>query len=206
MGNRTRRWTTTENLRRVRLFLVSYAPLWIMVALRALPSHLTLRWSGHVAWGSVGFAALGIYGFVDGRRLVSGAQRIGSRHAWFTSVSDQGAAVGGYLATYLLPFLGLTPAKLGDWLAYVAYATVAMILFVRTDLGLVNPTLYLYGWRVVSAVEADPDNDGNLVPRPDSSPVVVICRDLTDLGGRVDVVSLAGCLVTKKENRSRGGK
>src|SRR5665213_465408 len=199
MSDRTKRWAVTENLRRVRLFFVSYAPLWIMVAFRSLPSHLTLSLSGHVAWGSVVFVILGVYGFIDGYRLISGAGKLGSHHAWFASVSDQGAAVGGYLATYLLPFLGLSPAKLGDWLAYAAYILVAMVLFVRTDLGLVNPTLYLYGWRVVSGIAANPDTLGKLIPANDSTPVVIICRDPANLGNGVDVVSLAGCLVTKKE-------
>lgn len=68
---------------------------------------------------------------------------------------------------------------------------MAVILFVRTDLALVNPTLYVLGWRVVSAV-----------PVSESRParaVVVVCRDVGALATDVQVVRLAGCYVTKNE-------
>ena len=57
--------------------------------------------------------------------------------------------MSGYLATYLLPFLGGPPLDLRGWLAYGVYFLVAWAVFVPSELGLVNPTLYILGWRLV---------------------------------------------------------
>lgn len=183
---------TTERLRRLRLFLVSYAPLWLMLSLRALPDRPTLRWTGEPAYGTIVFGALAAWSFVDAWRLVRGVGRRSAITLRFAEVRDEGGAAGGYLATYLLPLLAVTPDGAGEWAAYILYGAVAATVFVRTDLALVNPTLYILGWRVVSAV---PDGAG---PTGHTG-VVVVCRDPTSLREPVDVVRLAGCLVTKRE-------
>lgn len=65
-----------------------------------------------------------------------------------TSVEDQGNAVSGYLATYLLPFLTELPSGWGDGIAYFLYFGTAFVIYVQSHLAVVNPTLYLFGWRV----------------------------------------------------------
>ncbi|MGR6914360.1 hypothetical protein ACU635_08910 [[Actinomadura] parvosata] len=64
------------------------------------------------------------------------------------SIEDQGGAVSGYLATYLLPFLTELPQGWGDALAYAFYFATALAIYVQSDLAVVNPTLYLLGWRL----------------------------------------------------------
>jgi hypothetical protein len=64
-------------------------------------------------------------------------------------VEDQGNAVSGYLATYLLPFLGTLPSGPGDVVAYIIYFVTALIIYAKSDLALINPTLYVLGWRVL---------------------------------------------------------
>src|SRR4051794_25795987 len=86
--------TSTERLRRLRLFLVSYAPLWLMLALRALPDDLTWRWTGHPAYACLLFTALAVWSFTDGWRLVRGAQRRNGVTKRFFDVRDEGAAAG----------------------------------------------------------------------------------------------------------------
>jgi hypothetical protein len=72
-------------------------------------------------------------------------------------------------------------------------------VFIRTDLSLVNPTLYLLGWRVISAkayldVEHSPDQQVG------GTSAIVVCRRPELLArGKIDVVELAGCYVTKHE-------
>jgi hypothetical protein len=128
----------------VRLFIVSYAPLWVMFAVRLAPN-----WY----WISA-FAVLAVWGLLEawmlGRRPLSGA----AYRTEISKVQDQSTAVSGYLATYLLPFLGNLPAKPGDAIAYAIYFFVAFVVFARSDLALINPTLYLLRWRV-QRVEAD---------------------------------------------------
>jgi hypothetical protein len=74
--------------------------------------------------------------------------RHGSQRVVFRTVEDHGGVVSGYLATYLLPFLGNLPTTPGDFTAYVIYFVTAFVVYVRTDLALINPTLYILGYRV----------------------------------------------------------
>jgi hypothetical protein len=182
----------TERLRRVRLFLVSYAPLWLMLAFRALPDDVTWRWTGQPAYGSLIFAGLAGWSFLDGWRLVRGVRRRNAVTMRFTELRDEGGAAGGYLATYLFPLLAVAPSRFGEWAAYALYGAVVAVVFVRTDLALVNPTLYMLGWRVLSSVPVRDDG-------PSESAVIVVCRNPRNLREPVDVVGLAGCWVTKRE-------
>lgn len=188
------------DLNRFRLFLVSYCPLWAMLAFRSMSPH-SWQWSNRTALALV-FALLAIYTLFDARRLVAGAKRSAAIPLYLCDVNDQGGNAAGYLATYLLPFIGLVPAGWEDWIAYAIYFLVAAVVFIRTDLSLVNPTLYLIGWRVVSA-SAFLDDQHSADQRVGSSPVIVVCRDPGALTkGRVEVVTLAGCFVTKVEPKN----
>ena len=192
------RWHgATEDLIRVRLFVVSYVPLWLMVAFRAAPS-------GHWRWDSrtvavIAFGVLAAYGLMDAVRLIRGSGRTSPQSFIFGEVNDQGGNAAGYLATYLLPFIGFVPVDWGDWTAYALYFLVAMIVFIRTDLTFVNPTLYILGYRVVSANAYLPESR-ELV---EGSPFVVVCRDPRALASSkvVDVTSIAGGYVAKDEPR-----
>lgn len=190
----------TEDLVRVRLFFVSYVPLWIMLAFRAAPPG-RWAWDGRTV-AVIAFGALAAYGLVDAIRLIAGSGRTGPRSLIFGEVSDQGGNAAGYLATYLLPFIGLVPQDWGDWAAYFLYFLIALVVFIRTDLTFINPTLYILNRRVVSANAYLP-GDKMLVP---GSPFVVVCRDPGALTSSkvVDVTSIAGGFVTKDEPKSNG--
>ena len=58
------------------------------------------------------FGVLAAYGFIDAVRLIRGSGRTSLRSLVFGEVNDQGGNAAGYLATYLLPFIGLSP-KIG---------------------------------------------------------------------------------------------
>ncbi|MEV4473935.1 hypothetical protein [Nonomuraea sp. NPDC049504] len=123
---------------KARLFIVSYVPLIGIFAARSAP-----HW-----WWTISLSILAIVGVVDGWRLVRTAQKRSSAYMTITSVEDQGSAVSGYLATYLLPFLGELPNGWGDGIAYFLYFATAFVIFLKSNLGVVNPTLYILGWRV----------------------------------------------------------
>jgi len=62
---------------------------------------------------------------------------------------DQGGAVAGYLATYLLPLLSFDAHGWNSAIAYTIYLLVVYVIFVRSEnLILVNPTLYVLGFRI----------------------------------------------------------
>jgi hypothetical protein len=193
----TRLRGVTEDLIRVRLFFVSYAPLWLMLACRTAPAG-RWQWDARTA-AVIVFGLLAVSGSVDAVRLIRGSGETNIRSLVFGEVNDQGGNAAGYLATYLLPFIGLVPADWGDWVAYVLYFLVALIVFIRTDLTFVNPTLYILGHRVVSANAYLPEGRV-LVP---GSPFVVVCRDPSALTSSkvVDVTSIAGGFITKDEPR-----
>lgn len=122
----------------VRLFAVSYAPLSLIFAVRLAPD-----W-----YWTAPFVALAAWGVLDAWLLSRWPRSGGSYVTKIDDVQDQSSAVSGYLATYLLPFLGNLPTRAGDVIAYVIYFSVAFTIFARSDLALINPTLYLLGWRV----------------------------------------------------------
>jgi len=193
----------TGDLVRIRLFFISYVPLWLMLAFRAAPPGT--RW--HWFWGGrtalcTAFAVLVVWGIADALRLIRGSRRTGARRLVFDEISDQGGNAAGYLATYLLPFIGLVPADWGDWAAYGAYFLVAGLVFIRTDLTFVNPTLYVLRYRVVSANAYLPEGRQ---PVP-GSPFVVICRDPRMLTSPVDVTSVGGGYIVKRAPRAAGGQ
>lgn len=123
-----------------RLFLISYAPLWAIFAIR----------SGEPVVEII-FWALAVLGLLDAFRIIQAGLRRSVRHVTFDDVSDKSGDAAGYLATYLLPFIGGPPTDVRSSIAYAVYFAVAWSVFVPSTLGLVNPTLYLLGWRVVEA-------------------------------------------------------
>jgi hypothetical protein len=127
-----------QKIMRTRLFFISYSPLWAIFAIRS-----------HAADGQAVFWLLTAWGLFDAFRLIEAGLRRSTRHVRFDNISDRSGYVSGYLATYLLPFLGGPPLDLRGWLAYGLYFVVAWAIFVPSDLGLVNPTLYILGWRLV---------------------------------------------------------
>ena len=190
--------TVTEQMQRIRLFVISYGPLWVMLALRTWPESEDWRWRSRSAWVTGGLVVAAIWSFLDAWRLIRGALRKGAIRMRFTEVRDEGSAASGYLATYLVPLLAEAPTRPGVWFAYGLYALMVVVLFIRTDLALVNPTLYAFGWRVVSAVpvrEAQP-----------AQAVVVVCRSIRTLQTDTDVVRLAGCYITKNETGFPGAR
>jgi hypothetical protein len=64
-------------------------------------------------------------------------------------VSDAGSDVAGYLATYLLPFLTVAEPDTRDVIAYILFLLVTGLIYVRSEMTQINPTLYLLGRRVV---------------------------------------------------------
>jgi hypothetical protein len=188
---------------RIRLFLVSYVPLWAMLAFRAAPAG-GWQWNARTA-ATIAFGILTLACLLDAIRLIRGSGKTAPRRLVFSEVNDQGGNAAGYLATYLLPFIGLVPTDWGDWCAYLVYFIVAALVFIRTDLTFVNPTLFILRHRVVSANAYLPDDSDRTSPLA-GSPFVVVCRDPRAIRlTAVDVTSLGGGFVTRNEPRVRAG-
>jgi hypothetical protein len=87
--------------------------------------------------------------------------------------------ISGDLATYLLPFVGGPPIDTTGWLACAVYFAVAWAVFVPSNLGLVNPTLYVLGWQVVEA-------------RRNGRREIIICQDQPKPSSEIEVANLMG--------------
>ena len=132
---------------RVRLFLSSYAALFCLLALRFHSS----------PWLAFSCLALTLVGGVTAWQAIHEAKGVEPRpqQVQLTAVADQGGDVAGYLATYLLPFLTVADPPLADVVAYVLFITLVGIIYVQSDMLHVNPTLYLFRYRIYTVTTAD---------------------------------------------------
>ena len=104
------------------------------------------RNSATVAGIGIGFVALGL---LIVALLLYNARRAGAVKWTVSDPREQGAAVAGYLASYLLPLLAIQPGGWRVTAAYAIYLAVLYVVYIRSDsLVLVNPTLYLFGYRI----------------------------------------------------------
>ncbi len=71
------------------------------------------------------------------------------------SVDDRGADVGGYLATYLLPVAVVGSPNAADIAAYALILAAVALVYVRSNLRFVNPTLYVLGFRLFAMRTVD---------------------------------------------------
>jgi len=137
--------TPTTIAIRLRLFGGSYAPLLLMLALRF--DGLVLR---------VAIAAAGVLFLADTARLVLWLpRRVQPSPFIITEVKDHGSQVAGYLASYLLPLLVVPTPTVTDLLAYALFLTVVALVYVRSEMLDINPTLYVLGLRVLEVVTAE---------------------------------------------------
>jgi len=108
---------------------------------------------------------------------------------------DQGGAVAGYLATYLLPLLSFDAHGWNSVGAYGIYLLVVYVIFVRTEnLVLVNPTLYVLGFRIFD-VQLEPPEGVARQRR-----VLLLSRDAITKPTDVSVLPLGDeCYLAAKE-------
>jgi hypothetical protein len=121
-------------------FLSSYAPLWVMLGLRFHAKGLRI---GLIVFG---FACAAYVAYL----LTRGARERPSNTV-LTITGDAGAEVSGYLAAYLLPFLTVAEPGLTDLVTYAIFVGVAGLIYVRSGLMQINPTVYFLNRRVLRA-------------------------------------------------------
>lgn len=133
---------------KTRLFFISYFPLFLIFALQLWPSEIR-GWVSLLPTAVV--LVLALYALGDALNLIAAAKKTSSLRIHIKNVNDEGGNVSGYLVTYIFPFVLTYLQSWKDWAAVGVYCVTLYVIFVRSNFGLVNPTLYLLGWRVVSA-------------------------------------------------------
>ncbi len=137
------------------LFLVSYVPLFVILAIQLLDPQVTSPGYGRLPPGtilrnnrvSVFFLALAAASLAYYLVFAAVNNRSGFRNpVRVRKVENTGAEYLSYLATYVVPFAGL---KLGTWNEMVATALLFSLIgfiYTRTNLIYANPTLALFGY------------------------------------------------------------
>lgn len=140
---------------KLRLFFCSYAPLFLICGVRfeSLPLALVC-------------GVLAVASTLTGVLVVWAARRMTPSHYRITTVDDRGPEVAGYLATYILPFVTVAQPTWRDIMAYAIFLTVSAVVYVRSEMIQINPTLYLFGWKV-RAVSTSSGMTGYLITRRD---------------------------------------
>jgi hypothetical protein len=160
---------------RSQLFLSSYAPLFAILA---------IRFHG-IALKTV-CACLAGYGLLYLVVVVWLVPRLAQPRPYpVDSVDDAAGEVAGYLATYLLPFVAVPSPSAADLAGYCIVGVVIAVIFTRSELARINPTLYLLGWRVA-------------VIGTGAAHRYLVCRRLPRVGTSVDAVRVAGLLIRKE--------
>lgn len=121
------------------MFLSSYAPLLLILAVRFEDCWLRIL--------CVALAALGIAGLLVLMRLLHDPREQQGRQT-LVEVQQASEGASSYLAGYLLPFVTISSPTATDLTAYVGFFLVAFLVTMRTGIIQVNPTLFLFGYRV----------------------------------------------------------
>jgi len=155
------------------LFLSSYAALFGILAIRFDGLALRLVCLG-----------LCLIGLADTFRITHSARS--RREPYVITIDeseDTGGEVSGYLASYLLPFVTVSAPGWRDLLAYSLFLVVGLVIYVRSNLVRVNPTLYLFGYRVLR------------VRYNTSKKQYLLIRIAPEIGQMLSVVDVAGVML-----------
>lgn len=149
----SRREHASDLIVELALFMSSYAPLFAILAIR-------FRSIGLI----VACATLSAVGFAAGAAVLARFHQVTSSTWTVRTVEDRGGEVAGYLATYLLPFVTVSEPGVRDIVGYALFLVVIAVIYVRSSLVQINPTLYLFGWRLY-AIEIGDGWSGYLLAR-----------------------------------------
>jgi hypothetical protein len=163
---------------RSQLFLSSYAPLFAILAIRFHGTTLKAVCAGLAGFGLL---YLAVVIWVVPRNAQPRSYPV-------QSVDDAAGEVAGYLATYLLPFVTVPSPSAADLAGYSILAVVVAVIFTRSELARINPTLYLLGWRVASIETGE-------------MRYYLICRHLPRADTSIGAVRVAGLLIRKEPRR-----
>lgn len=173
------------SLLRMQLFCISYTPLALIFSVRSIPSEnlsRPLNWLAPVLFLILtGLGLLLLKNIFHSSRRTSGVERI------VRGVSDEGANAAAYLATYLFPFILLNETSWQSWAGYAIYMVVLGIVTIRSDLILVNPTLYILGRQVIR-IEFETRRGSAPITMQSS---ILVCRRTPKIGDHIQVVQLA---------------
>jgi hypothetical protein len=121
------------------LFLSSYSPAWLILAVRSFQHSTALFWL------SIGLAIVSAVAFLIFIRV---ARQGGPFRGSVTEVEPRDTELAAYVATYLLPFVVVFGATIQDVLALGLFIFFIGLLWVNSGMIYLNPLLILVGYHV----------------------------------------------------------
>lgn len=168
-----------NNLARLAMFFSSYAPLAaiFLVLYAGRQNEVTI----------VAFVAL-IVGIAGLRWILHGATSPDAVSRSIVDYREPGDEVMGYVASYLVPFVGFTLSDLRQDIALAIFFMVLAYLYTSTDMLHINPMLYLLKYHVYEVTFENGRHQHLItkrdIARDDVVKVVCIDRNLWIEGAR----------------------
>jgi len=136
------------------MFLSSYAPLFALLAYVNRSSAWTWRTLAMISAVSV----VGLFLVMLEKHGERGPQ-LRIAHS-----KPQDGEVLAYIATYLIPFLGLDLTKTNDIVLFCGFMAVLMLVYINSNMLLVNPLLSIAGYHAFEVTDPD-DHVYSLIAR-----------------------------------------
>lgn len=169
---------------RLILFLSSYAPLFLIIAMRGW------RDSTHLAVALTIVAVLSVVVLFVFLRTV---RKLSASKVSISSVISRDGDAMSYIVTYLLPFLAVKLNDLTDVVSLGIVLFVIGLLYVNSNMIHTNPVLNIVGYHIFE-VE---DSDGKTI--------ALICkRPYIRTGSEVDVISIGDYVLLEKNINASG--
>ncbi len=132
------------------LFLSSYLPLFALVGIRSVGKSNTI---------AAACALLAVAAVVGTAVFLCAAYQRNTIDIYLTAVERRDPDVAAYLATYLLPFMTVFTGRWQDVVSLAGFILVLGIVYVRSRLIYINPTLALLGYHVTRVIPATPGTE-----------------------------------------------
>jgi hypothetical protein len=146
------------------MFLSSYSPLFALLAYAN--RHSAVTWE--VLAGVAIVSALGLVWV-----MVGYANERGPR-LYIAHSKPQDGDVLAYIATYLVPFLGVDLSKRNDIVIFVGFLFVLMLVYINSNMLFVNPLLSLAGYHTFEVTDKDEHTYTLVAHRDDLEPGTTI--------------------------------
>jgi hypothetical protein len=164
---------------RVILFLSSYAPLFLIIAMRGWGDN-------HYLAG--GLAVLAVLSVVVLFIFLTAAQKLAADKIKIDSVVSRDGDVMSYIVTYLLPFLGVKLSDTTDAASLGVVLLVIAILYVNSNMIYTNPVLNIAGYHVFEI-----QDDGGKT-------TALLCkRTYVRTGSEISVISVGDYVLLEKK-------
>lgn len=133
-------------LTRLMLFLSSYAPLFLIIAVRGW------RESRYIALGLAAIAVLSVVVLFVFLRV---AQRLSPGKVAVSSVNSRDGDAMSYIVTYLLPFLAIKLNDPADAISLGVVLFVIGLLYVNSNMIYTNPVLNVVGYHTFEIEDSE---------------------------------------------------